>query len=303
MEVEEMEGDASPLSKEEDEADEAEADEGDEEPPVPRGSLLSQEAVHRLNPVADTGLALGIGMVAVQQEAQEEVDSDDLLDFETVKNKTERKAEKQTQRRVKEEHATRAAIRKEAQRQRVRAKEQRETEAAEEKAAEAAAARQAAGPKHEVIKLSDLRRTQPPQPEEAPQAPMAPVYQVQTDMVYQVRAEAPYPSGKPPPYKPPDVRHLVVSILKANSNQTLSKPHGGGYHPTEASSYPGHEGKFYGDRDGWETWSPEDWMEDDWGVAIEDPKEERRRQAAAAAAEWNQHRRTRRHGPPAATWG
>eukprot|EP00435_Cladocopium_sp_Y103_P026790 s158_g6.t1 len=73
----------------------------------------------------------------------------------------------------------------------------------------------------------------------------APVYQVQTDMVYQVRAEAPYPSGKPPPYKPPDVRHLVVSILKANS-ATMPKPHGRGYHPTEPSTYPGHEGNISG---------------------------------------------------------
>ena len=50
--------------------------------------------------------------------------SDDLLDFETVKNRSERKVEKQAQKRVKEEQAARAAIRKEAKRQReLRAKE------------------------------------------------------------------------------------------------------------------------------------------------------------------------------------
>lgn len=55
------------------------------------------------------------------------MDSDELLDFETVKNRTERKAEKQMQKRVKEEQAARAAIRKEANRQReLRAKEIRQ---------------------------------------------------------------------------------------------------------------------------------------------------------------------------------
>lgn len=267
-----------------------EVDEDDEEPPVPKGSMISQEAMGRLNPVADTGLALGIGMVAVQGEEQE-VDSDDLLDFETVKNKTERKADKQTQRRVKEEHATRAAIRKEAQRQRERAKELESKAAAAAASAASAASAEGpvetsvtamVGPKHEVIKLSDLRRNQR---EEC--LDEAPIYEgVQTNVLYEVQAppyyEEPHPSGPPPPYKPPDVRHLVVSMLKANAKPFRKSPDT----RTRSRNDMGYEGKSYGDQDGWETWSPDDWMEPAWEAPLEDAKEDRRWQAEPA--EWRQ---------------
>ena len=283
----EAEGDAIRSQASEKEEVEQVDEDDEEEPPVPKGSMISQEAMGRLNPVADTGLALGIGMVAVQGEEQE-VDSDDLLDFETVKNKTERKADKQTQRRVKEEHATRAAIRKEAQRQRERAKELERSEAAAASAAaserpvETSTAAMVAGPKHEVIKLSDLRRNQR---EEC--LDEAPIYEgVQTNVLYEVQArphyEEPHPSGPPPPYKPPDVRHLVVSMLKANAKPLRKSPGTG----TRSRNDMGYEGKSYGDQDGWETWSPDDWMEPAWQAPMEDAKEERRWQADAT--EWRQ---------------
>ncbi|CAE6927154.1 unnamed protein product [Symbiodinium natans] len=166
-EPKQAEADAEEEEDEEEQEQEEEEEEAQEEPVVPQSSILSEEAMGRLNPVADTGLALGIGMVCVQGE-EKEVDSDELLDFETVKNRTEKKAEMREQRRVQEEQATRAAIRREAQRQRdLRAKEAQEAkmaaeaaEAAEAAAAEAAekeAARQA--PRQQRINLADLRRT------------------------------------------------------------------------------------------------------------------------------------------------
>eukprot|EP00931_Biecheleriopsis_adriatica_P013899 TRINITY_DN11541_c0_g1_i1.p1 TRINITY_DN11541_c0_g1~~TRINITY_DN11541_c0_g1_i1.p1 ORF type:complete len:1522 (+),score=405.79 TRINITY_DN11541_c0_g1_i1:46-4611(+) len=122
--------------------------------------LNDDEAMDGLNPVGDTALALGAGVVCVRGE-EEEVDSDELLDFETVKTKAEKKAEKQEQRRVAEETAKRRDIRREAQRQReLRAKESLDRKAKAEAEAAAAADEVKAidGPKHEPIKLSELRR-------------------------------------------------------------------------------------------------------------------------------------------------
>lgn len=333
--------------------------EDEEEPPVvPQSSILSEEAMGRLNPVADTGLALGIGMVCVQGE-EKQVDSHELLDFETVKNRTEKKAEMREQRRVQEEQATRAAIRREAQRQR----DMRAKEAQEAKASQMATEAQAQAPRQQTIKLADLRRNvgkermesesaeaaqeelvahvEAPRrqamklsdlrynvPEDQPLKAVPPPVPPPRQETWTTGEGLPYPTRAPPPYRPPDVREQVRKILmaerrafsagEANRNPLVMAPPPTSHvtpvpppAPMPRASAPSvpsaprrgfqegsagkGAGKPFGDADGWETWSPDDWKRSDycpeWAWAEEEAShakgaEERRREIMAAANEW-----------------
>mmetsp|Transcript_108501 Transcript_108501/g.259013 ORF Transcript_108501/g.259013 Transcript_108501/m.259013 type:complete len:244 (+) Transcript_108501:2-733(+) len=134
----------------------------------------------------------------------------------------------------------------------------------------------------------------------------------------------PYPKCAPPPYRPPDVREQVRKILmaerrafsagEANRNPLVTAPPMPTTHvapvpppapmpraPSAPSVPPARRmegkgvGKPFGDADGWETWSPEDWKKPDycpeWAWAEEEAPhakgaEERRREIMAAANEW-----------------
>jgi len=68
-------------------------------------ATVAQEDIDRLHVVADTGLAVGHGMVCVRLDSQEDLQEGDLVDFHTVKTKRQEKEDKLELRRAAEADA------------------------------------------------------------------------------------------------------------------------------------------------------------------------------------------------------
>lgn len=126
-----------------------------------RSGQLNPEELKRLNPVGDTGLALGAGMVCVVGEEIEEGNERAADDFCTVKTKKQQRSERQLQKKAEQEEAKKAQKREARKLRQQRAKSYKAAaKAVEEELAQAAPTNQAPPePKHEHIDLFALRRS------------------------------------------------------------------------------------------------------------------------------------------------